>query len=360
MSEVEVPVAWPLMADPAVVAPRLAAIHAARNYTNFGHQVQELEARYADFLGVDPSQVVSAANCTLALEGVISVSPATTWVVPDYSFPAAGLAVLQAGANLRFSDVQEEDWWIATPNSWQDDVGLIPVAPFGANIELSRWSRDHEVIIDAAASLGTVMPDLSSLPKTWAVAFSLHATKVLPAGEGGLAVFGDPARARAFRAWSNFGFAGVRESSVAGTNAKMSEIAAAYGHASLDAWPAEFQAWENSRALVDALMSEFGLMGQPFLGKGVRPYWIVRFPDRKTRDVVVQVCEEHGVGTRQWWGVCHTMAAFHGATFGPMPVTERLCATTLGLPMFRDMTEYHSGVIRKALDSALNRSAVLA
>ena len=81
-------------------------------------------------------------------------------------------------------------------------------------------------IIDGAASLGSI-ETLKNLPETSNLVFSLHATKYLGSGEGGLVVTGTKEIADELRSWSNFGFQGSRQSMTQGTNAKMSEIQAA-------------------------------------------------------------------------------------------------------------------------------------
>lgn len=350
-----VPVMRPRLPCLDAVADRLRSVERSGWYTNFGPQERELRLRFAEFLGVSDDRVATASSATLGLQGAVAASPASLWTVPSFTFPATPAAVLQAGAELCFGDITPQDWWLDPTISETADeaAGLIPVAPFGAPIELERWDSSREVIIDAAASLGARMPDLNRLPATWAVVFSLHATKCLPAGEGGLVVFGNPARAEWFRAWSNFGLQDSRDAQMVPTNAKLSELASVYAHASLDAWPRIRSEWEDARHRTDHLEREHELVGQPGPRPDVSPFWVVVLPDRAATVAVERAMLRHGVDTRRWWSDgCHRMPAFEGHRRAALPVTESTTVRALGLPMFRGLDTEHTTRISAALAEA--------
>src|SRR3546814_2565438 len=115
-------------------------------------------------------------------------------------------------------------------------MAVLPVAPFGASVPVEDWDAFSEetripVVIDAAAGF-----DGARFGRSPAM-ISLHATKALAAGEGGLVASRDRGRLANIRSRSNFGFqAGTRSAVRFGTNAKLSEYAAAVCLASLDGW----------------------------------------------------------------------------------------------------------------------------
>ncbi len=350
-----VPVMRPILPTMEVLAPRIRRMAASGWYANFGPQEQELRARFADLLDVDVAQVATASSATVALQGAVAVSPATTWAVPTYTFPATPLAVLAAGASLRFGDVRASDHWLDVDRLPGDVEGLLPVAPFGADVDRRPWDPDREVVIDAAASIGSVLPPLRSLPRTWAIAFSLHATKCLPAGEGGLVVFGDADRAERFRRWTNFGLAQTRDSEHLGTNGKLAELLAVCAHASLDAWDEVRHEWQVAQERCSDLSSRFGLDRLTPPEGGVTPYWIVQFPDPGVRAAVETALAAHGVASRQWWGGgCHRMPAFRGlVASGPpqdFPVTDEVAPRQLGLPTYRRMSDAERDRLTDALE----------
>ena len=325
----------PLVDD---VAPYLRRMDANRVYTNFGPLAEELEARYAERFAVPAGRVVACSSATLGIEGAVSLSPATRFHCPAWTFPATPLAIVNAGKSLAFADVDADDWTMQNPAP-QPGEGLVPVVPFGAEIALEQWSAWPEVIVDAAASGGVDVRDLSMLPPGWAVVLSIHATKVLGAGEGGIVFFGDDDRAERFRAFTVLGFQGRRESDFVGTNAKMPEMVAAYGLAALDAWDVEEAQWRAARALVTAVESDLALSGRRPHLPGVNPYWVVSLESAEHLARMEEVLADAKVQTRRWWPVpCPRMGAF-SSRWGEVetPHSDLLAATTLGLPFSRDL-----------------------
>lgn len=345
-----VPVMRPRLPDIEAVVPYLRRMQLSGTYSNLGPLQEEVRARFADLLGIPVDQVMTAANATLALAGAVTVSPAERWDVPSFTFTATAGALSMSGRPFRFRDIDPLDWWILDRGSSAPD-GLMAVAPFGSGIDVNRWKR-KEVVVDAAASIGS-SPDLVGLPRGWSVVFSLHATKVLGAGEGAIAVFGDRDRAARFRSWTNFGFSGDRSSVTGGVNAKMSEVQAAYVLAALDRWDEERHEWEQARALVSRLGDELGLTTFDSSRRYVTPYWIVDFGDEGTAGRVEATLDRAAVGTRRWWGAgCHTMPAYRHVPSDMLINTEQVAGRYLGLPIFRGIDGGHIDAIRRALNDA--------
>ena len=354
-----VPVMAPSPPTVTEAYPYLALIDESGQYSNFGPLERRLRRRFADFVEVDENHVATASNATLALAGAMAVSRAQHWLVPSFTFSATAAAVTTAGRTGEFVDVNER-WWLEPPGELAPEVGMIPVSPFGSPIDLNSWPVDGEVIIDAAASLGT-RPRLEGLPQSWAIVFSLHATKVLGAGEGGLVIFGDARRAEMFRQWSNFGFDSDRSSLRSGSNAKLSEIQAGYALAAVDRWPTERSEWIAARNAVQELQSglESDLADSHPGLDDVSPYWVVRFRNAHFAGVVEATFRELDIGTRRWWGSgCHAMPAYQDWKRSPLPHTEHAASVSLGLPFFRGLGEEHVARIRTALDLARRRIGV--
>ncbi len=104
------------------------------------------------------------------------------------------------------------------------------------------------MVIDAAAGFDTVVA--TGTPTL----VSLHATKVLGAGEGGFVLCDNRDLVVDIRRRMNFGFRGSREAVVPAINAKLSEYHAAVGHASLDEWHSARAEWLRvARRYRDAL-----------------------------------------------------------------------------------------------------------
>jgi dTDP-4-amino-4,6-dideoxygalactose transaminase len=356
-----VPVARPQLPPAEAILPYLRRIDDARWYSNFGPLLEEFEQRLATRFRPG-TKVVTLANATQALTLALKAMdlPAGGRVVlPSWTFVASAHAVMAAGLKPWFVDVDPQTWML-DPDSVArllpsiEAAAVIPVCAFGALPDLAAWRafRDDTgvpVLVDAAAAFDTLMD--AQLPAV----VSLHATKVLGIGEGGFLATEDETLARKVRLQSVYGFQGNRESRVPATNSKLSEYAAAVGMAAMDAWPST-----RLRFLRTAQHMRIALTGQPH----------VKFQDGWGADWVTSVCTvalplgsadtvarrlgEAGVQTRAWWGKgCHASPAFADCGREPLPVSEALADSTLGLPFSIDMDvddiAYLAAVLRDVL-----------
>jgi dTDP-4-amino-4,6-dideoxygalactose transaminase len=133
----------------------------------------------------------------------------------------------------------------------------------------------------------------------------------------------------------------------------MSEIQACYVHAALDAWEQERGEWVEARERVERMAATVGIELLGF-GNGVNPYAIAEFLDAETTLRVESILARHGVGTRRWWSMgCHRMPAYADLTDAAFPVTDDIAARTLGLPIYRGITDEDVDAVRVALEEAL-------
>jgi dTDP-4-amino-4,6-dideoxygalactose transaminase len=320
----------------------LGIIDKNRIYTNNGPILQRYELALADFLKVDPNRIVLTANATIALEACVQISKPLEWIVPDFTFSATASAVLRAGKKLRIADVDIKDWSLdcnskAFGDINKNTVGILPVAPFGAPIEFEKWSDFKNVVIDGAASLGNLAPNFNVMQQGWFVVYSLHATKIFPAAEGGLIVTQNEDATNLLKKWINFGFNEDRISDVLGSNGKMSEYHAAIGLTSLEKNVEETKDWLKSLSFIQDVNKYTSLITKM---SGVRPYWIVQFPNAQAKLECTNALSANGIQSRSWWkSPLSEMPAFRNIPLvGKSQVSSHLSRTTLGLPMFRGIT----------------------
>ena len=270
-----------------------------RIYSNYGPLVEELESRFAEYFGVEKELVVLCANATLAIQGTAYLMPIQKFHVPAYTFPASINAVLNSGKEIQLCDIGLSDWKIDALGENSAD-GLVEVLPFGAPLKTQENSNWDYKIIDAAASIGTGPQPFHETQINWVSIFSLHATKVMGIGEGGIAVFNSKNFAQEFRSWLNFGFHGERNSVLPGINGKMSEITAAYGLAVLDNWENEKNMRLKIREKIDRISLDLSIGSITSSYSGVNPYWIADFKDSKTAYRVEKSLKSNQVETRRW------------------------------------------------------------
>jgi dTDP-4-amino-4,6-dideoxygalactose transaminase len=358
-----IPIARPRLPTRAAIVPYLDRIDEARWYANGGPLVRELETRLAARLG--GASVAAVANGTVAITLALRAAgakPGTLCLMPSWTFVASAHAAMDAGLTPYFIDVDTETWMLdpvatcAAIAAAPAEVGAImPVAAFGHMPNLALWRQVAEgtelpVVVDAAAGFD----GLAGAPVP--VTVSLHATKTVGAGEGGYVASDDAAFVERVQALGAFGFRGERVATIPAVNAKLSEYAAAVTLASLDAWPAD-----RARFALTAqrLRAALALTPQIAFQSGWGARWlssvcVVGTPDWAA-PAMAERLQGRGVATRDWWGAgCHTHPAFADCPRTPMPVTERLARSTLGLPFFIDLEEDASRRIAEAVVEAVS------
>jgi len=348
--------------DADALLPYLQRIDAARWYTNFGPLVSELERRLAKQLDADdPPCIVSLSSGTAALELALSAMqlPAGARVLlPALTFVATATAVIRAGHTPLIGDVDGGNW-LLTPEIARRMVAVhridavVPVATFGLAQDAAAWDRFVEdtgipVLIDAAGAFGN-----QRAARRCHVAFSLHATKALAAGEGGFVATHDPAMAGRIRTLSNFGIDLDQGSQVfsPGGNGKLSEYHAAVALASLEQWPDIERSRRALRAryLRQLLRSCQGIVLQEQALGGVYPILVVALPPGVRAREIQQALAAHDIQTRQWY--CPTIdrhPAFANYCAEPLEVAHALSERLLGLPFYLDIT---TAQIRRVCDS---------
>ena len=353
-----IPVMKPLLPSVESLIPYLHTIDDSRIYSNFGPLNQSLSSRLADYFRVDVDNILLVSNGTLALQAAVATSSVldAQWVIPSWTFVATAQAVVSAGCRISFQDVAEKTWGLTGSDQRMAD-GVIGVIPFGGLTELSDWiveSTRHPVILDAASCFDSCR-DLSLVNKyNISVMVSLHATKLVTTGEGGVLI-GPKAWISEAKRWINFGFLGDRIARRTGTNAKLSEFQAAIGLASLDQWRASRESWSSRIQKLSLGLKEFNIGVQPAVKDGfVTSTLVALFDSSDQKTEAIRKLAKAKIENRDWWGAgVHNMPAFKNSVdqTHSLPVTENLADRTAGLPLFVDMTDEVIDRVLAALSS---------
>lgn len=372
-----VPLLVPDMPSPQELLPWLERMHAARHYSNFGPLVRELEAALAQRFGMACEQLTTVANATQGLELVLQALdlPAGSRILlPAFTFVATATAVVRAGHQPVLADVDAQTWML-TPEIARAACehmhidAVLPVATFGMPHDMQAWQQLERdtglpVVIDAAAAYGSQW--LHGAQGT--LVFSLHTTKSLPAGEGGLVVSTRPGLAARVRQLSNFGINLVPSTDMLvgalaslGSNAKMSEYHAAIGLASLQKWELHAQQRKGLQAdLMDELNHASGhrlvWQSQGDGGPLAAPTVLcARLPEERARAALEHACQQARITTRRWYQplLQHIDVVQQRCLSLDTPNAEALGRTLLGLPFFLGMTTAQRQQVRAVLQQAL-------
>lgn len=344
-----------------------------------GPRVADFETAFAESLGA--GHAVALSSCTAALHLALVVTgmgPGDEVVVPSLSFIATANAVMYVGAEPVFADVEE-----ATQNLVPETVeprltgrtrAVLLVDQAGVPADLDRMRalcepRGIAVIEDAACAVGAVYKGSPVGAGAAVATFSFHPRKILTTGEGGMLVTPDgkvAARVRRLREHGMDVSALRRHASrqpvfeqylEVGFNYRMTDLQAAVGLVQLRKLS---RLVARRRALArryqDLLADIPGLatIRDPDYGTtNYQGFWVVlsaEFP--VCRNEVLRMLADAGVSARRGVMAAHLEPAYASRPCPPLPVTERLTANSLILPLFHQMTEAEQDLVVSVIRAA--------
>lgn len=348
------PVMRPRLPTADALLPYLREIDANRWYSNNGPLEIAFEQRLADAFGISPTRPVFMSSGTAALQIAIrsaALAGRRKCLMPAWTFVATAHAVVQAGLTPHFADIDLATWALSPEavlarSDLSAFAAIVVVAPFGQAPDIAAWNRVQQitgvpVIIDAAASFDALCQTGAAAIAEVPIIVSLHATKALGIGEGGLVLTRDPTFERHLRRAKNFGFDGSRDALAIGTNAKLSEYHCAVGLAALDEWPAKRRLLLNAQAHYTDRLADGRTVSPPFPHTSLGDWASTTFNVLvgEGRDDACTSLLANGIETRQWWGSgCHRQTAFANMPRDPLPNTDDLARSVLGLPFWAEMS----------------------
>jgi dTDP-4-amino-4,6-dideoxyglucose len=325
--------------------------------TNGGPLVRAFEERIAKFAGV--RNCVATCNGTAALQLLIRALELSGEVImPALTFVATAHAVKWLGLEPVFCDIDPSTASLdpaqvkaaITPRT----TGIIGVHLWGRPCAVDELEKIAAVsgvklIFDAAHALGCTFDGLPIGGFGAAEIFSFHATKIVNTFEGGAVLTNDDELARRVRAMHNFGFSPDDEGAMfAGTNAKMSEVAAAMGLTSLDAFESVVEHNQEIYDLYRAELSELAGVSVVEYDRRERNnyhYLIIQIDENVTglhRDMLHKVLRAENVVTqRYFWPGCHQMEPYASERPVELPQTERVAGRVLALPTGPTVSREH-------------------
>jgi Predicted pyridoxal phosphate-dependent enzyme apparently involved in regulation of cell wall biogenesis len=346
----------------------------ARNYlTNYGPLSLRLEREVAARHRV--ADAVFMANATLAqmvlmkvmgLDGGEALVSANTFIATAHVCEWLGVKPVFCDIDPATLNMCPRD---AERRITRATTAIIPTHVFGvladmpAFVELAR-KNGLLLLADAAHAFdcdrGGVPPGGYGVPEF----LSFHATKFFSTVEGGAVLTNDAVLARELREARNFGFVTPGDAEKIGTNAKASEISAAFGLASL---PAVEERRRRLKSVRDAYIEE--LSGVPGLtihdidGAGKNNYrYFALFVDAAfglDRDMVYEALLRENVLARLYFHPgCHRMGYYRERETVSLPEADKALGRIISLPTsFPNLDEIESAKAISGILKELHRKA---
>ncbi len=319
-----------------------------------GPEVEAFEHEFATFVGAPHAVAVSSGTAALELAlRLLRIGPGDEVVTVSHSFIATANCITAVGARPVFVDV-EEDTFGMDPAQVQAAVGPRTKAILVAHqvgIPCDLPDVGVPVIEDAACALGSerlVGRSWQRLgrPHGRIACFSFHPRKVLTTGDGGMLTMADEALATRARLLRNHAITpdGFPEP---GFNLRLTDLQAAVGRPQLRRLDASLAERRRLAAAFGAALAGHPVLVAPTERPDRRTNW-QSYPVRTRGDAAAAMRHftERGISCRPGLTNAHQEPAHRGA---PLPVSERLQATTIFLPLFHGLTVDEQNAVTSAI-----------
>jgi len=348
-----------------------------------GPRGKELERLLEEFFAA--RRVLLVTSCTSALEIALMISgvgPDDEVILPSFTFASTANAVVRAGARPVFVDIEPKNCNI-DPSRIQEALtprtrAILPVHYAGMAcsmeaIETIAGKHGLLVIEDAAHAVnaGYRGRPLGAWGPIGCVSF--HETKDMVCGEGGALVIRDDedlaSKAEVIREKGTDRSAFMRGerdrySWVAlGGSYVLSDLLAAIALEQFKKVPEiTRRKTEHAEFLLERLAPYGSLIRLPVVPEGCRPNWhlFAILVDPAHRDWILRALKAEGIGAAFHYIPLHSapFALQNPAIPGiQLPVTDRVAASLIRLPLYAAMTPRDRADIVNALDKVLNEVA---
>jgi len=373
---VTIPVMRPWLGEEEAQA---AAAAVASGWVAQGPRVAQFEAAFAEALGA--AHAVAVSSCTTALHLALiaaGIGPGDEVVAPSLSFIATMNAARYVGADPVFADVDPATLNLVPttiePRLTGKTRAVIVADQAGVPADLDAIRalcepRGVAVIEDAACAAGAVYRGRPAGATASLATFSFHPRKLLTTGEGGMIVTPDADVAARLRRLREHGMnvgAAERHASQqpvieryleVGYNYRMTDVQAAIGLVQLAKLGRQIERRRELAARYQELLASIpGLVTirDPVYGAtNYQSFWVL-LPDGfpVSRDDLLRMLAEAGISARRGIMAAHLEPAYAGQPGPPLPVTERITAGSLVLPLFHEMTEQEQDLVMSVIHAA--------
>jgi perosamine synthetase len=344
-----------------------------------GARVAEFEAAIAEYTG--GGEIVAVSNCTAGLQLsllALGIGPGHQVGVATFSWPATANAIEQCGATPIFVDIEPvtlgmaPDMLARTLAEGPRLSALIVVHAFGsmANMPAIRALADAAgvpVIEDAACALGATLDGTPAGAWGKIGCYSFHPRKAATTGEGGAIRTSDVHLARRLRGLRNHGIdpdSRPNDFVAAGFNMRLTEFQAALGTSQLSRYRALVDGRRTSARQYDALLNEMPVNLPQMLDASSHIYqsYVIQVNDcdEIRRNNVIAALKTQGIETNIGTHHMPLLRFFrqkYGYAAGDFPVTDRVAASSLALPLYSGLRAEQQRDVVTALNRELMRRA---
>lgn len=335
-----------------------------------GKRVRDFESQLKSYLGV--KHVLAVNSGTAALHAALlaaGIKHGDEVLLPSFTFVATANAVVAAGATPIFIDVKKDDYTMDPADLGskitEKSKVIIPVHLYGhpADIdEISELAKKHslDVIEDACQSLGSTYRKKQTGTFGSMGCFSMYASKVLTAGEGGAIATDSDELADKIKMIRNHGMVEGYDTRVLGLNLRLPELSAAVAKVQMQKLARMLELRRrNAEALSKMLNPVSARRGLrlPQEASEKKFNWYLYTIALDDRDTIKNALIKNNIGATVYYSppVHRTPYYMQVAPGTKVPVTEWCAEHVLSLPVHPQVTESNIDRIAQSLTSFLEK-----
>jgi dTDP-4-amino-4,6-dideoxygalactose transaminase len=317
-----------------------------------GKYVKAFEGKVRGLIGA--KHVIAVNSGTAALHTALlalGVGAGDEVVIPSFTFVATANVVLACGAKPVFVDNKED--YNMDPRGFRAAItrktkAVIPVHLYGYPADMDEISeiasaKSVPVIEDAAESLGATYKGTQTGRLSDMGCFSMYATKVVTAGEGGAVSTDSDELADTLRLVRNHGMVHGYDTRHLGFNYRLPELSAAVASAQMDKLDGFIRAREkNARYLNEMVSSLRGVSFTQDADDRTHVFYLYTLHLRKNRDRILKELNDSGVGAAVYFHTpVHKTPLYIRLGFGRKTLrrTEESSKHVLSLPVNPALSE---------------------
>ena len=334
------------LARPDVGDAELSAVSEvlASGQLTTGPRVEDFERAVAAAVGTADAVAVSSGTAALHLALLaLGVGVGDEVVVPAYTFPATGNAIVLCGARPVLVDV-DPDTFLLRPELVAGALtprtrAVIPVHLLGRPVDWEALQtavpQDVVLVEDAAGALGARYRGTPCGALGAAACLSFHPRKIVTTGEGGAVTTDDATIAATVRRLRRHGFADDGELAEPGFNYRLADVLCALGLPQLERLEQLLHARERVAGWYEERLEH--LVATPCAAPGDRHGWQAYVVSVDRRDEAIAALRAAAIEAQIGTYALHSLAVYRDQ--GPFPGAWTAFERSLALPFAASLTE---------------------
>lgn len=336
-----------------------------------GKRVRDFESQMKNYLQI--KHVVSVNSGTAALHAALlaaGIKQGDEVLIPSFTFVATANAVVAAGGRPVFVDVKKDDYTIDVSDLkkkvTKKSKAVIPVHLYGHPADMDEIGEVADknsihMIEDACQSLGSTYKKKQTGTFGIMGCFSMYASKVLTAGEGGAIATNDDGLADKLKMIRNHGMVEGYDTRVLGLNLRLPELSAAVAKVQMQKLSKMLEIRRRNAELLSKLLfppaKEHGIKLPEETSDKKFNWYLYTVAFQNNRDRIKDTLVKDNIGATIYYSppVHKTPYYMQVAPGTRLPATDWCADHVLSLPSHPHVSEVDIEHISNSLLAALGR-----